>query len=105
MKKIITLNEFQELIGDSNKHIIKVSASWCGPCRMLTSVINEMENSIKELIIEVDADEAEDDLINFLHVRNLPLILFYDHGEELLRKIIKTKEEFLDFINDTESSK
>lgn len=82
-----TLNEYQELLSQSGKHIIKVSTSWCGPCRTLKATINELDDSIKNLFIEIDADEVDDDLTQQLKVRSVPTLIFYDGDKEYARLI------------------
>lgn len=99
MIRIKTISEYQDLLSQPGKHVIKVSASWCGPCKVLANVINELEDSIKNTFVEVDADEA-DDVIQQLNVRNVPVLIFYDGSKEYNRlvgavtkdKIIQTFE-------------
>jgi len=104
MIKINTVKEYKEIFNIPGVHVIKVSASWCGPCRTLTSIIEELPDEIKSKFIEVSADEAEEDLLDLLHVRNIPLLIFYNNGIEYNRKIgVETKENLLELINDTDS--
>ena len=99
MIQIKTISEYQNLLSQPGKHVIKVSASWCGPCKVLANVINGLEDSIKNTFVEVDADEA-DDIIQQLNVRNVPVLIFYDGAKEYNRlvgavtkdKIIQTFE-------------
>ena len=51
------------------------------------ATINELDDSIKNLFIEVDADEAEDDLIQQLNVRNVPVLIFYNNNKEYARLV------------------
>ena len=60
MNRITTVSEYQELLSQPGKHVIKIFASWCGPCKVLANVINGLEDSIKNTFVEVDADEADD---------------------------------------------
>lgn len=104
MNKIKTVEEYRNLITIPGKHIVKVSASWCGPCRTLSSMIQELDDELKQPFIEIDVDEAEPDLVDLLHVRNIPLLIFYKGSEEVLRTVGGfTKDELLNLINDTYS--
>lgn len=87
MDKITTISEYQTLLSKPGKHVIKVSANWCNPCKVLMATINELDDSIKNLFIEVDADEAEDDLIQQLNVRNVPVLIFYNNNKEYTRLV------------------
>lgn len=51
------------------------------------ATINELDDSIKNLFIEVDADEAEDDLIQQLNVRSVPVLIFYNNNKEYDRLV------------------
>ena len=104
MNKINTVKEYQELLTTPGIHVIKVSASWCGPCKVLAATINELDDSIKEMFVEVNADEAEEELLNLLHVRNVPLLVFYNGDQEYARRVgIETKEGLITLINDNDS--
>ena len=104
MNKISTIKEYREIITIPSKHIVKVSASWCGPCKVLSSMIQELDDELKQPFIEIDVDEAEPELIDLLHVRNVPLLIFYDGIKELSRHVGGlTKEDLMKLINDTNS--
>ena len=87
MNKITTVSEYQNLLSQPGKHVIKVSASWCGPCRTLKTTINELDDSIKNLFVEIDVDEIDDDLTQQLKVRNVPVLIFYNGDKEYARLI------------------
>lgn len=102
MEKISTLNEYQNLLNQPGVHVIKVSASWCNPCKTLTSRINDFDNSIKDLFVEVDVDEAEDQLLDTLKVRNVPVLIFYNGTKEADRLVgAQTKDAILSILEDT----
>ena len=99
MNKITTVSEYQNLLSQPGKHIIKVLASWCNPCKVLTSLIDTLDDSIKSLFVEIDADEAEDDLVSILNVRNVPVLIFYNQDKEIERLVgAQKKEKVLDVI-------
>lgn len=99
MKKIKSTSEYQDLLNQSGKHVIKISASWCNPCKTLASTIESFEQSTKDLFVEVDVDEAEDDLINILNIRNVPVLIFYDGNKEFNRLVgAQTKDKILSIL-------
>ena len=101
MNKINTVKEYQELLAIPGKHIVKVSASWCGPCKVLAATIDQLEDQIKEMFVEINADEAEEELLSLLHVRNVPLLVFYNSDQEYARRVgIETKEDLMTLINE-----
>ena len=99
MNKITTLDEYNNLINSPGIHIIKVSASWCNPCKTLGENIDRLKDSIKKLFTEIDVDEAEDSLIAKLNIRNVPVLIFCKNGGEYRRLVgLKTLEEISSII-------
>lgn len=99
MNKITTVSEYQNILSQPGKHVIKVSASWCNPCKVLASIIDTFDDSIRSLFVEIDADEAEDDLVSILNVRNVPVLIFYNQDKEIERLVgAQKKEKILDVI-------
>ena len=99
MNKITTVSEYQNILSQPGKHVIKVSANWCNPCKVLASIIDTFDDSVRSLFVEVDADEAEDDLISILNVRNVPVLIFYNQDKEIERLVgAQKKEKILDVI-------
>ena len=100
MKKISTLNEYQNLLNQPGKHIIKVSASWCNPCKVLAKTIDTLDEDVRNLFVEVDAEEAEGKLIDKLMIRNIPALIFYDQDREFNRTVgAVTKDKILLTLN------
>ena len=57
-------------------------APWCGPCRMIAPIIEELANDYegKAKICKVNTDEAQDLAVRF-GVRSIPTMLFFKDGE------------------------
>lgn len=101
MNKIITTEEFHKIKASSGIFIIKISANWCNPCKVLASNINDLPEELRNLFFEVDADEAEEDLIDLLNVRNIPTLILYKNGVEHKRSTgVLSIEDLIKFIND-----
>lgn len=63
--------------------IEKYGAEWCGPCRMLENILDE----ITEVdVIRYDVDEYED-LAAEKKIRNIPVLIFYDGDTEVDRLV------------------
>lgn len=100
MNKITTLSEFQETINSPGIHIIKVSADWCGPCRVLKSNIEALDESVKQLFVEANVDEIEEKLTDALNIRNIPIVIVFKDGKEVKRFVgLRTTKEILDIID------
>ncbi|WP_419763803.1 MAG: thioredoxin [Arcobacter sp.] len=76
-------------------------APWCGPCRMLAPVIDELAEEFegKANICKVNSDEEQDLAVKF-GVRSIPTILFMKDGEVVDQMLgAASKQAFADKIN------
>lgn len=76
-------------------------APWCGPCRMLAPVIDELAEEFegKANICKVNTDEEQDLAVKF-GVRSIPTILFMKDGEVVDQMVgAASKQAFADKIN------
>ena len=79
MKQIKTISELNEALNkDDNLHIIKFYATWCGPCRMLHNIINNIEPTYENVTFyEIDIDDCEEELLERYSISSIPVLLFY----------------------------
>jgi len=78
----ITDANYEELASQGKLLVIDFWAEWCGPCRMITPIIEELatEYEGKAIIGKLNVDE-NDDLVTKYGIRNIPTILFIKNGE------------------------
>ncbi len=79
----ITTDNFDDLVIKSDKPVvIDLWAEWCGPCRMLTPIMKELDTDYdgKAIIGKVDVDSNPDIAAKY-GVRNIPTVLFVKNGE------------------------
>lgn len=97
----IKQNEFDEKVSNSDKKVlIDVYANWCGPCKMLSPIIDELANEIDNInFCKLDIDESED-IARRYGIMSIPTLLIFDNGE-LKEKIVgfKNKEELKEILN------
>jgi thioredoxin 1 len=79
----LTDSNFAELAMNSDKPVmIDFWAEWCGPCRMVAPIVEEMSHDYdgRALIGKVNVDENPDISAKF-GIRNIPTILFLKNGQ------------------------
>ncbi|GGD31409.1 thioredoxin [Malaciobacter pacificus] len=102
MGKYIELNNnnFEETVSEGIS-LVDFWAPWCGPCRMLSPVIDELAADFegKAKICKVNSDEEQDLAVKY-GVRSIPTILFMKDGEVVDTMIgAASKQAFTDKLN------
>ena len=102
MGKYIELtNENFEAVTKEGVSLVDFWAPWCGPCRMIAPVIDELANDFegKANICKVNTDEQQDLAVKF-GVRSIPTIVFLKNGEKVDEMIgAASKQAFEDKLN------
>lgn len=73
---------FEEITKSEKLVIIDFWATWCGPCRALSPIMDELAEEYKDQVIigKCDTDENNDIAMEF-GVRNIPMLVFLKNGE------------------------
>ena len=80
------------------KKLIYFTAPWCGPCRQLGPIMQELSSQV--VIQKVDVD-TNPDLAQQYGVRNVPTVIFTSEGVEVTRKVgLNPKQIYLDMYNE-----
>ncbi len=85
----ITDANFEELVMNSDKPVmLDFWAVWCGPCRMIAPIVEEMatEYDGKALIGKVDVDSNQEVAMKY-GIRNIPTVLFVKNGEVVDKQV------------------
>ena len=101
MEKIITDATYAEIEATGLPLVIDFSATWCGPCKKIGPIIEELagEYDGKVNIYKCDVDD-NDDLTSKFGIRNVPTVLFIKNGEVVDKHVgAATKDVFVEKIN------
>lgn len=102
---VTTLNSdnFDSFVKNSTKPIlIDFWASWCGPCRMLSPVVDQIseENSEKYSVAKVNIDD-EPDLATQFKVMSIPTLIVIKNGKVTNMAVgVKPKEDILKMLEE-----
>ena len=90
-----------EVIKSENPVLVDFNANWCGPCKMLRSVLNEItEYETKTKIVSINIDE-ENELAEKFEVSSIPCLILFDGGKEIKRTVgFKNKDEILELLGE-----
>ena len=99
MAKIINSQEFDNTI-ESGVVVVDFFATWCGPCKMLSPVIDELSGELENVnFVKVDIDQSMDFAQKFKIV-SVPTLKVFKNGEEvdtlmgfMPKEVLKSKVE------------
>ena len=82
MAKVATNTNFYELLEDGKLVIVDFWAVWCGPCRMLSPLLDEVEEEMadKITVVKVNVDDADEIAMRY-RIMNIPTLLFFKNGQ------------------------
>ena len=99
MAKIINSQEFDNTI-ESGVVVVDFFATWCGPCKMLSPVIDELSGELENVnFVKVDIDQSMD-LAQKFKIVSVPTLKVFKNGEEvdtlmgfMPKEVLKSKVE------------
>lgn len=81
MVKVVNENEFKNEIS-SGVVVVDFFATWCGPCKMLSPIIDDLSESMNNVkFIKVDVDDAAS-IADEYSITNIPAVAIFKDGEQ-----------------------
>lgn len=102
MKKVNNVNEFNEVINSDNLTVVKFSADWCGPCRTLAGIMDDVTPDYQNVnFIEIDVEcDGMDEIVSNYSIRNIPVLVFIKNGKLLNKNVgLVDKVKITELIN------
>ena len=88
MAKIATNTSFDELLQSEKLVIVDFWATWCGPCRMLSPLLDEVEAEMEDKVevVKVNVDDADEVAMRY-RIMSIPTLLFFKNGAMVDRSV------------------
>ena len=82
------MSNFDNMINDDKPTLVDFFATWCGPCRMQSPILEEVKKRIGDQanIIKIDIDQNADVAARY-NVRSVPTLILFKQGEALWRTV------------------
>ena len=83
-----TSANYQEVIDSGKPVVIDFWAEWCGPCRMVAPIIDELGAEYEGKVIMGNGDVDENDALAVkFGIRNIPTVIFLKNGEVVDKQV------------------
>jgi thioredoxin 1 len=81
------MGKFQDIVSSSTPTLVDFYATWCGPCKMMHPVLDQLKNEMSETvrILKIDVDKNPDVADKF-KIRGVPTFVLFKNGEILWRQ-------------------
>ena len=101
MAIIATNTSFDSLLENEKLVIVDFWATWCGPCRMLSPLLDEVEGEMsdKVTVVKVNVDDADEIAMRY-RIMSIPTLLFFKNGQIVDKTVgAMPKSTLVDKIN------
>lgn len=95
----VTKESFEKIKESGQKVLVDFFATWCGPCKMIAPILEEIAKEQNELIIaKIDVDEMTDVAIQY-GIQSIPTLVVMENGEVIGKAVgFRSKEQILELL-------
>lgn len=85
--KYLTVADFDDQVSSSTLTLVDFWATWCGPCKMLAPVLEELAEEVSDVTVaKVDVDEEEEVALKY-GIMSIPTIILFKDGKEVAKSV------------------
>lgn len=76
------MNNFEELISGDKPVLVDFFATWCGPCKMMHPILEDISKRVgdRAKVVQVDVDKAESLAMKY-NIRSVPTLMIFKQGQ------------------------
>ena len=78
--RLVEEKEYDEVVSNTSNLIVQLSADWCGPCKVLTPILESVASARGIEVVKVNIDQNPSIVAKY-SVRSIPRILFIKEGQ------------------------
>lgn len=96
----ITSENFEiEVLKSEKTVLVDFYADWCGPCKMLSPVVDEVAQENEDIkVVKINVDEAQNVAMKY-NIMSIPTLVIIKNGQEISRSVgVIDKSQILDMI-------
>lgn len=102
--KLLDSKELKEKINSGEKFIVDMYADWCGPCRMMGRVLDDLSSKLTDENHEVKLYkfniESDKEMATSLNVRSIPMLVGFNEGKNVSVKVgVVPETQIMDMVN------